>query len=290
MHLRTAVVATLLVAATASLAAQPGQGGHRDPTQPDAAALAAASVAELASLLVAGDAAFDAARQQIGDVTLDQATRAQAAWLLAESGDADDCDTLAATALPAPASTSDADPDGAPVDRTFELALAAARGRCGDPVALLAMLDDADPLVQLKAATTLGILDVRGAADPAFALLDDPDLAEHQAFVVVALAMMQEPAALELMPPLLRSRAARPFAAIALGRSGEASVTFDLRFLTEQSDPILRHVAAQVLVAMAAPGTDDILRRLSDDPSPRVAAWAAREARRWGRARTLSPD
>lgn len=198
--------------------------------------------------------------------------RALSGWALAELASEEACEGIAAAAL--------AEVNEAPQDRiTFAIGLL----RCGDPEPLRALLDPASPVLAAKAAITLAMERDEGAREAIDALRAEPAMADLLLFLDIAMALLGDTSQPETLRALLQQPSARAYAAIALVRQGDLGAVIDVRIAARDPDPWLRYHALEALVSARREGTREVLYAAVDDVSPRVARYAAREARLWRR-------
>lgn len=263
---RAACLALVCLAATIAAPAVGLEPGDVDAALD--AALAAEGDARVEALAPAMD---PAALDVLGDaVASDPADRAAVALqALAELVEPAACEAIAA----APAHD----------DPAWRVAFANAAARCGDLDPLRALLSDDDPVLRLKAAVALGILGDAASEAEVVALLDAPDIEGHTAFVALAAGLLGRSEARGALDVMLMHGPTRVHAALALSRLGADDVMLDLIFaLDDVGDPILRHAVLDEVVAHLPPtGRAAVEAMAATDPSPRIAAAAARAARRW---------
>lgn len=190
----------------------------------------------------------------INDVDAEPLVRSLAAWAAAEVG-GHGCDSLSARA---------------DIERSQDerVAIASALARCGDFDPLRALLEHDVIAVRFKAAVLLGLLGDEQSMDALVDLGSEPESRPYAAYSALSLALLGHESALEASRSLLNDADFRFYVAIALGRAGDSSVQFDLRFATESDDPMIRHAAMRVLVEGEYPGA---CAAGQNDPSPRVA-------------------
>ena len=212
-------------------------------------------------------AALDVLADTITEAAADRAALALIA--VAELGDGAPCDVVAAAAPHE--------------DPSWRVAAANAAARCGDLAPLRQLLADPDPVLRLKAAVTLDVLEDTEAEASVVAIASDPEWDGHQAFVALAAGLLGRDEARDALDIMLLHGPTRLHAALALSRLGAEDVILDLVFaLDDVADPLLRHAILDEVVAQLPPtGRDAVAAMAADDPSPRIADAAGRAARRW---------
>ena len=225
-----------------------------------------------AEIVAFGDAAVPVLQQAIRDLEAAPMTRRIAAWSLAEiEGDA------ACSAVHEQRAAED--------DIGTRVAFALARARCGASSDAHALLADpeAAPAARLKVALWLALESDASAYDVVAAMPQDPAFDGLQTLVVLTLGLLGEPQAMPTLEAMRFQVETRPYAAIALLRMGERAASVDVRLAVDDADPSLRFAALRALAEAHVEGTLPLLIAASNDVNPRIARYAAREARLWRR-------
>jgi hypothetical protein len=155
--------------------------------------------------------------------------------------------------------------------------LASARASCGDPEGIRELVRDNErPVpVRLKAAVAAGLREDLTILDDVVAWIDDAEFDGYHAFVFLIRGLLGDRQVVPVLEQLVRQRATRDYAVIALVRTGDTNRLFELRFALQNEDPLVRRAALQ-----AASGPDYApihasARELIEDPNAGVAAAAA---------------
>lgn len=192
-----------------------------------------------------------------------------AIWALGELGGAEACDAIASVDAP---------------NEATELAVAIARARCGDTEPLRATVrGTAATDVRLKAAIWLALEGDDAIRDDVMAMQHEEGFASLGSVVVLALGLLGEEGARPTLEAMRRVPELRDHASIALLRLGDLSASIDARIAASNEDPHVRYHALRALTELHIEGTRSLLHAASDDLSPRIARYAAREARLWPR-------
>ena len=226
-----------------------------------------------AAMLGQAERYFNELATTAADVNASADARTLAVWVLGERGGADACLRAAQVA-------------GNTEDPVLRLAIATARGRCGDMARLRSLVESGreDPELRARAAATLGVLDDRPSLNAIRALGDSLEEGELRDMTLVARGMLRDASVLEDLKRLLSDRAMHIHAAIGLARLGADYVVFDLQAAALSHESMLRLAAAQLMQQRRMPGACDVLGGLLNDPDTRVAATAAGALDAWENA------
>ncbi|MCB9507636.1 MAG: hypothetical protein H6698_07810 [Myxococcales bacterium] len=196
--------------------------------------------------------------------------RQLAAWALGELGDDPPSGPQSPCTALAPLEQVE------PVE--LRLVVATSLARCGDPGPLEVLATPALGVTGLKAAVTLALLDDQSAVEAIGELGRAVAGTQAAAYVDVALALLGDREALSRAEGLATEPGFDLVVALAMGRAGEAGAAPALETcVTRNPDPITRQACVATLRHLDPERGDAALRQATQDPSPRVSAWATAE-------------
>ena len=196
-----------------------------------------------------------------------------ATWIIGERGDPSMCQHLVAQW------------DRLDEDPVSQMSAASAIARCGGGFEHLRTMlaAEIEPVFRVKAAFLLGLHQDQERIAEITAMLSDPVFDEYQLFITLALGMLGDSSVAAELRPMLSRRELRDYAAIALARNGDTSVSFDLGFALANEDPIVRYFAMIALVELHPSSGRRALEAVLEDPQPRIRNYATRAHRLWDR-------
>lgn len=165
----------------------------------------------------------------------------------------------------------------------LEMVVALARARCGRLYDLRQMLSADEPILQVKAALMLGVLNDRESLSRIQRLSETGPAAPYAALMASAQAMLGDREHREEMLELLKVRQLRNYAAIALGRWGDDIAIYDLRAAVRSDEAIIRHAALTVMVEQVFMSVCNLIDDNFDDPDQRIATMRQEAERIWSR-------
>lgn len=221
-------------------------------------------------LIRSSERLFQPMREMAGSSSAEPGLRGMVIWALGERGTDATCNAV---------QSANASGGG----EQLEMVVALARARCGRLYDLRQMLSADEPILQVKAALMLGVLNDRDSLPRIQRLSETGPAAPYAALMASAQAMLGDTAHREEMLELLKVRQLRNYAAIALGRWGDDIAIYDLRAAVRSDEAIVRHAALTVMVEQVFMSVCNLIDDNFDDPDQRIANMRQEAERIWSR-------